>query len=71
MVRLGIMYADGVVVNKDLKKSFHYFQWSSELGDKYGQYNLGKLYDKYDLNEFNEINFYLYVKYHLIKRLDL
>jgi len=54
MVRLGIMYADGISVDKDLKKSFHFFKSSAELGDKFGQYNLANMYEKYSFDEISD-----------------
>jgi TPR repeat protein len=57
MNRLGIIYADGIVVEKNLKKAFKYFKSSAELGDMYGQYNVGKFYEKFDFPDFTDDDF--------------
>lgn len=54
MNRLGIIYADGIDVEKNLKKAFNYFQSSAELGDMYGQYNVGKFYEKFNFQDFTD-----------------
>lgn len=41
---LGKLYADGILISKDMNRAVELFLWSAEQGNQYAQYILGKLY---------------------------
>ena len=55
---LGEIYLKGLVVQKDMKKSIHFFKNSADINyNKLAQYKLGLIY--YEQEDFNKALFYL------------